>query len=84
MRRRRIGAAWEKYRGQVVPASAPDVQVAETRKGFYAGAAALFGIVNGEVSPGDDVQPGDLQLLDDLAHELQEFVARIQPRGSRS
>jgi len=82
--KRRIGAAWEQYREQVLPANAGQAQIDETRKGFYAGAAALFGIVAGGVSPGNEVEPSDLAMLDDLVHELQECVARIQPKGRPS
>jgi len=37
-----IDDAWKRYREQIIPATAGPVQVEETRRGFYAGAWAVF------------------------------------------
>ena len=34
---------WNSYRVRVVPANAPEIQVQECRRAFYAGATALLG-----------------------------------------
>lgn len=36
--------AWEDYRRKVVPKTAGENQVIETRRAFYAGAAAMFSL----------------------------------------
>jgi hypothetical protein len=70
---KRIRTLWEEYRGLVIPADAPPVQVRESRKAFYSGAATIFGALTGGVSPGLEVQDSDMQMMDDLAAELKEF-----------
>ena len=76
-RRKRLAKQWQEYRERVIPADAGVGQVVETRRAFYAGAAVLFGIILGNVSPSsaDVVEESDLEMMDDLDHELTEFLA---------
>lgn len=69
-----IGAEWNQYRERVMPADAGPVQVKETRRAFYGGAAILLAIVVGNVSEGEAVADGDLEMMDDLKAELDQFL----------
>lgn len=42
---------WRSYERDIVPAAASAVQREECRRAFYAGAAALFGLVMAAVEP---------------------------------
>ena len=41
-----LGGAWLAYHLHVLPDDAPEVQVRETRRAFYAGAEAMFTLIN--------------------------------------
>lgn len=77
-----VGEAWESYRRGVVPGNAPTVQIKETRRAFYAGAAGLLEIVLTCLSPGEEPTDADLKLMDSIKAELDEFVASVVKRRS--
>jgi hypothetical protein len=67
-----IDDSWKKYREQVIPAGAPAVQIEESRRAFYAGALACFGVflsLEGE----DEETPADLAKLDRLKEQLDAY-----------
>jgi hypothetical protein len=70
-----IAGAWQEYHDKVIPGTADEVQISETRKAFYAGAMSVFMGVIGGLSAGDEAQPEDLALLDDIQREIDEFLA---------
>lgn len=65
---------WLSYRAEVVPLNAPQIQVDECRRAFYAGATALFFAVLSRLDPASEVTPADIQILSDVQDELEEFV----------
>lgn len=69
-----IAAAWESYRLDLLY-DAPPVQIQETRRAFYAGAAALLGVQQNMATTlsDDDAVEG----MEALVQELVEFVARV-------
>jgi hypothetical protein len=77
--KRRLEEQWNTYRAQVMPADAHPTQVIETRRGFFAGAAAFFGIQNAAYD-GSTPEPTaeDLQVITDLGQELLDFAEKIQ------
>ena len=68
-----IERGWEGYRLVVLPASASAVQVSETKKGFYAGAWCLLGVLMNQLEPGAGVTEADLAMMDDIQAELMAF-----------
>lgn len=80
MNRRMIEAAWDSYRRMVLPTDASDVQIKETRQAFFAGAATLFHAVLRAVSPGDEVTPADIDFMQALQTEIDQFGAEIDAR----
>lgn len=72
-RRRVVEAAWEDYSSGVLPEDAPPLQFKECKRAFYAGAAALFGALTGNLSPGGDVEVADIALLEGIEEEIVAF-----------
>ena len=67
-----IGEAWASYREQVVPREAHAVQIEETKRAFYAGAAAMFGAMLEAVKPEEEEAcEGRLEALD---RELSDYL----------
>jgi hypothetical protein len=72
-----IETAWNRFEQMVVPANASSVQRSEMRKAFYTGASIVFRIITQGVSEGEEIQDSDLQLLDDIAREVDQFGAEL-------
>lgn len=74
----KIADLWESYRKRVLPANAGAVQVEETRRGFYAGCAGLFGLITNHMSPGEEITEADVAVLDAIQRELDEYLAAFK------
>ncbi len=76
-RHRYIETAWRRYRDHTVPTLAGDVQVRETRKAFFAGAAILHTLIMENQAASDNVTDDELQAmvakLEDILDEIREF-----------
>lgn len=70
---RPIETIWQKYRQLVMPATASAVQVEETHKAFFAGAAALFELVMKIMDSDREPTANDLRNMDKVAGELRRF-----------
>lgn len=79
-----LESGWEMYRREVIPADAPQVQIDETRNGFYGGAWLLWSTIMGTLDSAADPTPADLQLLDELQAELVAFASEkgVAQKGS--
>jgi len=83
MSAKHIAAEWATFAEQVLPQHAPQVQVQETRRAFYAGAGCILHRVLRLVGDDDDEPSAeDLQMMDDIMTELDEFMADVK-RGKR-
>ena len=75
-----IARAWSSYRTLVVPADAGEVQVEETRRAFYAGAAVIFqGLkiwLDGEDGT-DEPSEADLAKMSEIQAEIDAFGLEI-------
>lgn len=71
-----LARAWESYRAKVLPPDAPDVQVVETRRAFYAGATIVLEICKRVGAPDVSEDLGVLQ-FEMLDREIVAFMARI-------
>lgn len=76
---RRIEKAWLDYRAKVVHPEASERQVAFTKRAFYSGALLLFSVLvsmlDGE---GPEATLGDLQKMDEIQAEMQEYMDEIK------
>lgn len=80
-----IADEWQKYLRLVVPHGAPDVQVQETRRSFYAGASACLDTILSFLEGGEDPTELELGRMDALQEELIEFARRAgSPDESRA
>lgn len=77
-----LKAKWESYDTHVLPANASETQRVETRRAFYAGAQAMFGLIQtlGEDSADDLNEPTDAEIdqIEGWEKELQGFVEQIR------
>lgn len=73
----RIAEAWEKYRVDVVPENAPDNQVRQCRRSFYAGAHFILSDMLDLLDPAEEPTEGDLNMIADLHDELLTFAADV-------
>lgn len=74
-----IAEKWDGYAADVVPKNAPKVQISETRQAFYAGAAAILGIMAGL---GENTsEDAGAAILAGLHDEIRMFMKTITERG---
>jgi hypothetical protein len=71
--RKLIARSWESYRAMVIPPDASEVQVAETRQAFFAGATMLFTLLLRVLDPGTEETDADMQTMAALQAEVNEF-----------
>lgn len=72
----RVGGEWTRYRQEIVPTTAPTVQVQESQRAFYAGAWALWRLIMA-TDPGLEPTEADLKKMDQLHDELQAFAKAV-------
>lgn len=63
---------WESYLAKVVPPSASHAQMIETRRAFYAGAAAMFNQVVDDIGA-EPSEERALGMIEGLRQELFQF-----------
>lgn len=75
--RRSLAEEWDEFARQVMPKDAPKVQRVEMRRAWYAGAAAMLGLVSGGLDA--DREPTDLDVayLESIHQELIAFSRDI-------
>lgn len=60
-----------------MPQNAGANQRQESRRAFYAGAAILFEAITKYISEGDEVRQEDLDLMDSIQAELDQFLSDV-------
>ena len=71
-----IAASFDTYRETLGKAAGP-VQIAETRRAFYSGAAAVFYGLAASLSDGDEDTPEDIMIMEGLQREIDAFRASL-------
>lgn len=66
-----IEDVWMTYRVQVIPKDASRLQLVESRRAFFAGAAGLFGLV---VDASENSEDSAVQAFDRFSKELRDFA----------
>lgn len=72
-----IEAGWIGLRIAAVPLDAPETQVREMRKAFFAGALHLFTSMMSVMDGGDEVSENDLKRMDLINDELDAFGKQL-------
>lgn len=84
MKRQLVLELWNSYRREVIPAEAPDVQVIECRRAFYAGAKGLLRAIEACLDPtSPDETPGDMAQMQAISDELDRFAGDTVKYGNR-
>lgn len=77
-RRNYILEQWNDFARNVLPPECSEIQRSETRRAFFAGAVALWGIVFKNLSPDSEPTEQDLQMMSDLSAEFDQHVAALR------
>jgi hypothetical protein len=78
MKHKTIRDGWIGYLERVIPSGASPVQVQETRRSFYAGAAHVMNLL---AAVGDDptiTEDEGVKILDERAKEVENFASDIR------
>lgn len=70
---------WEEYDRRVIPLNAPPTQRREMRRAFYAGAVALFSLVQA-LGDEDISEEAGAKALEALQAELESFLSQVGTR----
>jgi hypothetical protein len=69
-----LARSWQSYRDQVIPPNAPEIQLLECRRAFYAGAAGFLASAT-RLAIADAADP-----VETLREELLAFDAEVRAR----
>lgn len=75
--RRTLADEWRSLEALIFSPRTPDVQRAEMRKAFYAGAAEMLSLLIGGLDPEAGATELDLAYVDSLLEELRAFEAEL-------
>jgi hypothetical protein len=72
-----IETAWRSYAAEVIPPGAPEVQLSETRRAFYAGVFSLLEIVKvlGTDAVSEEAGVFRMEMID---QEIQQFYRDVK------
>lgn len=73
-----VGGWWHDYAEKIIPANAPKIQMQESKRAFYAGAASMLDAIMSGLSMGDEPTDADLQHMSNLQGELDRFVSDVK------
>lgn len=71
-----IASQWQSYEAQVLPKGCSPVQLQETRRAFYAGAASILAHM-ATLSEEDISEEEGSDIIEELMQESRDFTARI-------
>lgn len=68
-----IERQWRSYRNKVLPAGAPQTQIVECKRAFFAGALSLLTSISSDLDPGEDPTDADMDRMGSIHRELVKF-----------
>lgn len=77
MKRLLMAEQWDQFSRSVLPPDAPQDQRREMRRAFYAGAQGVLFRVIEKFAPESEPTEEDLQIMQDVHEELQEFAKLV-------
>jgi hypothetical protein len=78
MKRQLMAEQWDQFARAVLPPGTSPVQRQEMRRAFYAGAQAILFKVIAVFAPDSEPTDGDLQIMQDVHEELQNFNKAVK------
>ncbi len=81
-----IEAGWLSLKVTIISANAPQIQIEEMRKAFFAGAQHLFSSILSILEPDAEPTEKDLRRMSQISQELNDFIEqfkadRVSPSG---
>lgn len=77
MKRQLMAEQWDQFARSVLPANCGPVQKKEMRRAFYAGAQSILFRVLESFAPEGEPTEEDLQIMQGVHEELQEFAKLV-------
>jgi hypothetical protein len=77
-----IEAGWVTLRFMTIPDDAPEVQVTEMRRAYFAGCQHLFASIMLILEPGAEPTEKDLKRMGLIRAELDAFVAQLEQESN--
>lgn len=78
MKRLRIMEAWNEFSRDVMPPNAGEIQIVETRRSFFAGAVAMFGIVTNSPDIIGQSDEDGAKVLEEINAEILLYAERLK------
>jgi hypothetical protein len=78
VKRQLMAEQWDEFARKILPKDCSQTQRVEMRRAFYVGAQAILFRVIESFAPEAEPTEADLQVMQDLHDELQEFGRLIQ------
>jgi len=78
MKRMLMAEQWDQFARAVLPTNCAPVQRQEMRRAFYAGAQGILFRVIASFAPESEPTASDMQVMEDLNQELQDFAKLVQ------
>lgn len=79
--KRHLERGWKSFERKVIGEDAGDSEREWMRAAFYAGALVVFTTLERQVSEGEEITEGDMNLMESLDAELREFAGIAVARG---
>ncbi len=77
-RRTLIADGWATFAERVLPTDAGAVQRQETKRAFFAGAGEILNRILYNLDEGTEPTEPDLSMMDDIDHEIRQFVEDVK------
>ena len=68
---------WNIFRNAVIPKNAPQVQLTEMRRAFFAGSWAIYALMMNRLDPEKEPTGADLEFMAKLDKEMRHFNDRV-------
>jgi len=78
VKRQLMAEQWSEFAGKVLPPNCSTVQSQEMRRAFYAGAQAILFKVIAAFAPETEPTEADIQMMEDVNQELQDFAQAVK------
>lgn len=76
-----LKAEWQSF-SKCLPPDASEGQRHDMEAAFYSGARALHNLLLTSVTPGDEVEDADIQMMERVEKEFDEFADLLNVRAS--
>jgi hypothetical protein len=72
-----IADGWKEYRTQVISPDAPEVQLIECKRAFFAGARSLMSSMQALIDLNEEPTEDQMLMLDDIEDEMARYAQDV-------